>query len=91
MGNRQNSTLEAIDIFFQPFHAAQIQMVGWFVQQQNIGLFQQKTSQVHPGLLAAGQAVKILHPLVICNAQTVADLVHFHIHIVATAGLKTVT
>ena len=65
-------------------------MVGGLVQQQNVGLFQQKPGKIDPGLFAAGQAVEFLGPLGSCDAQTVADLVHIHVHLVAAAGLEAV-
>ena len=65
-------------------------MVGGLVQQQNVRLFQQKPGKIDPGLFAAGQAVEFLGPLGSCDAQTVADLVHIHVHLVAAAGLEAV-
>ena len=90
MGNGQHGALEGIDIAFQPLHAVQIQMVRGLVQQQNVRLFQQQTGKVHSGLFTAGKGIKILDPLICRNAQTVADLVHFHIHFISAAGLESV-
>ena len=90
MGNGQNRTLECVDVAFQPFHTVQAQVVGGLVQQQNVRLFQQEPGQIHPGLLTAGKAVKLLCPLLRSNAQAVANLVHIHIHLISAAGLKAV-
>ena len=90
MGNGQHRTLKPMDIAFQPFHTIQIQMVCRLVQQQDIGFFQQQTRQIHPGFLTPGKAVKRLQPLFPRNAQTVADLIRFHIHVVSAPGLEAV-
>ena len=85
MGNGQDGALEGLDVGFQPLHAVQVQMVGRLVQQKDVGLFQQQTSQVDAGLLAAGEGVEFLLALVGGDGQTVADLVHFYVHLVAAA------
>lgn len=60
MGNGQHRSLETGQIVFQPFHRVEIQMVGWFVQQQNIGIFQNQAPQIDPGLFPAGELLKLL-------------------------------
>ena len=54
MGNGQDCAFKGIDIAFQPFYTAQIQMVGGFVQQQDVGLFQQKSCQIYSCLFSTG-------------------------------------
>ena len=90
MGNGQDGSLELVQIFLQPFHAFQVQMVGGLVQKQNLRLLQQQPGQIHPGLFAAGEAGKFLASLLFCDAQAVADLIRVHIHIVAALGGKAV-
>ena len=90
VGNGEDRALEGIDVLLQPLHAVQIQMVGGLVQQQNVRLFQQQPGQVHPGFFTTGQAGKVLNPLLRGDAQAVADFVHFHVHVVAAAGLEAV-
>ena len=88
MGNGKHRALKGLDVVFQPFHAVKIQVVGGFVQQQNVCLFQQKPSKVHSGFFSAGEAGKLLTALLLGNAQTIADFVHLHIHLIAAASLK---
>ena len=90
MGDGEHCPLESLDILLQPFHAVQIQVVGRLIQQENIRLFQQKPGKVYPGLFTAGQAGKLLTALLLRDAQTVADLIHLYIHLVAAAGLKLI-
>ena len=90
MGNGKHRSPEILDIPFQPFHASEVQVVRRLVQKQDVRLFQQKTGEVRPGLFAAGQAVKFLGALLCRDAQTVADLVHIHVHFIAAPGLEAV-
>ena len=88
MGDGQHRTLKGLDIALQPFHAAQVQMVGRLVQEQNVGFFQQQTRQIDPRLFPAGKAVKGLCALLRRNGQAVAYLIHIHVHLISAAGLK---
>ena len=90
VGDHQHRSPEGVDILLQPLHAAQIQVVGGLVQQQNVRFLQQQPGKIHPGFFTAGQAVEFLLPLRRGNAQTVADLVGLHIHVIAAAGLEPV-
>ena len=90
MGNRQNRSLERVDILLQPLHTIEVQVVGRLVQQQNIRFFQQKSGKVYPGLLSTGQAGKFLNTLIRRNTQTIADFIHLHVHVIAAAGLEAV-
>ena len=85
MGNGQDGALESLDVSLQPLDTVQVQMVGRLVQQEDVSLLQQKAGQVYTGLLAAGEGIKLLFSLIGGDSQTVADLVHFHIHLVAAA------
>ena len=90
MRNNKHCTLKGIDITFQPFHTTQIQMVGWLVQQQNVRFLQKQSCQIDTSLFAAGQRVELLYSLCRCDSKTVANLVHLHVHFIATTGLKTI-
>ena len=90
VGDGQHRALKGMDILLQPLHTVQIQMVGGLVQQQNVRLFQQQPGQIHPGLFAAGEAGKRLNPLLLGDAQAIADFIRLHIHVIAAAGLEAV-
>ena len=44
----------------QPFQSGDIQVVGGLVQQQHVGLVQQRPAQLHPDLLSAGESAQLL-------------------------------
>ena len=60
MGNGDHRAPEGADILLQPFGGVEVQVVGGLVQQQNVRVLQDQSSQVHPGLFPAGEAVKQL-------------------------------
>ena len=88
MGNGQHRSLETGQIVFQPFHRVEIQMVGWFVQQQNIGIFQNQAPQIDPGLFPARELLKLLPAHGFWNAQTVADLAHLHVCVISACQFQ---
>ncbi len=51
MGNDHHSAIVILQRAFKPRNAFSIQMVGWFVQQQQVGLFQQQAAQGHAAAL----------------------------------------
>ena len=87
MGDRQRGPLELLDIGLQPLDAAQVQVVGRLVEQKDVGLLQQEPGEIHAGLFAAGELGKELIAHGGGDAQTVADLIHVRVHLVAAADL----
>ncbi len=57
MGNGDNGTSVALKMVFQPCHGFGIEVVGRFVQQQDIRFFQQQATQRDAAFFAAGQYV----------------------------------
>ena len=55
VGDHQDRTGIFLQMVFQPGHAFGIEMVGRFVQQENIGLLDQQPGQRDPALFAARQ------------------------------------
>ena len=90
MGNRQNRSLKARNIFLQPFHRVHVQMVGRLIQKQNVGLLQKQPCKIHPRLFSAGKRRKKLLALRLRNRQTVADFVRFGVDLISAAGFKAV-
>ena len=88
MGDDEDGTLIGLDILLQPDGGVQIQVVGGLVQQEDLGVHQDQTGQVDPGLLAAGQVGKELFPEGFFNAQTGTDLFQPGLGLVAAPGLK---
>ena len=85
MGDGQHGAAELEDVLLQPLHAPEVQVVGGLVQQEDVGLLQQQAGQVHPGLFAAGEAVEFLGAHPGGDAQTAADLVGLHVHVVTAS------
>ena len=53
MGNDQKRTRICLQKAFQPFYALDVQVVGWFVQKQEIRAREQQFAHLHFALLAA--------------------------------------
>ncbi len=51
----QRCPVEAVQPVFQPFEHGDVEVVGGFVEQQQVRLFQQDARQHQAGLLAAGE------------------------------------
>ena len=79
MADDQHAAAKVQEVVLQPLGAAQIQMVGGLVQQQDVRVLQNEPGQVHPGLLPAGEGVEELgahgggdvqtvgHPVPLCS------------------------
>ena len=52
MGNGHHGARVALEKLLQPVHRFGVQVVGWLVEQQHVGLAQQQTAQRHTALLA---------------------------------------
>ncbi len=57
MGDHQHRAGVFLEVVFEPFDAFGIEVVGWLVEQQDIGLLDQQSGQRDAALLAAGQAL----------------------------------
>ena len=66
VGNDEHRAVVCFQEIFQPFNGSNVQMVGRFVQQQQIRLGQQKFTQIYTGFLSTGKlgqrAVKFILP-----------------------------
>ena len=55
MGNDQHRTGIIAQVLFQPLGGLGVEVVGRFVKQQKVGLFQQQAAQRHAAALATRQ------------------------------------
>ncbi len=55
MGNRHHGAFEVVQEAFQPGNGFGIKVVGWFVEQQHVWLFQQQTADSHTTTLTTRQ------------------------------------
>ena len=69
MGDRKHCTAKACNILFQPFRGVEIQMVGRFIQKQNIRIFENQASEIHPRFFATGKIIKKPFTHVRCNVK----------------------
>ena len=60
VGHGDHGAFILLQMLLQPQHRFGIQVVGRFVEQQNIGLLEQQPAQRHPPLLAAGEHAHLL-------------------------------
>jgi hypothetical protein len=57
MGDGDNGAGILLQVLFQPCHRFGIQVVGGFVEQQDVRLFQQQAAKGHPAPLPTGDDV----------------------------------
>ena len=88
MGDGEHRTLELLQILLQPLGGPQVQVVGGLVQQKDVRVLQNEATEVHPGLLPAGELVKGLLPHGLGDGQAVADLILVGVHLIAAPGLE---
>ena len=69
VGHQQNGAVIFVQLLFQPFHGARIQVVGGLVQDEQVGLLEQGLNDGCPLALPAGQRRQRLLPLALGNAQ----------------------
>ena len=60
VGHKQQRSLEFLNGRLHPFSGRDVQMVGGFVQNQQIDFFIHQHAQPQPGLFAAGQVTNLL-------------------------------
>ena len=87
MADHQHCAAVGFQIGFQPVHRFQIQMVGGFVQNQNVRAFQQQAGQAQAGLLAAGKHPGLFLPGICREAHAVEHLFDLGIHIIGIHGI----
>lgn len=85
MGDCHHGTLVVVQEALQPGHGFRIQVVGRFVQQQHVRLFQQQAAQRHPAALTTGEVLDLGIPG--RQAQGVGRALQLVFHVVATLSL----
>ena len=88
MGDQDDAAFVFAQRRFQPFHRLRVQMVGGFVQQQNVGRVQQQLAQRDAAAFAARQGFHL--GVAIGAAQRVHRLVHLGVQIPQALGLDLV-
>ena len=88
MADGQHRAPEPPQIPLQPLRGLQVQMVRGLVQQQDVRILQNEPSQVHPGLLSAGQTREFPLPHFPRDAQAVGHLVHRRLRVPAAQSLE---
>ena len=53
--DNQQGTFIGLQVIFQPHNGLKVQMVGWFIQDQQIGFLQQKFGNGKTGLFSAAE------------------------------------
>ena len=87
VGDGEHRPLELAQILLQPLGGPQVQVVRRLIQQQDVGVLQDQTGQVHPGLFPAGQAFKQLLPHGLWDGQSVAHFVNPGVRLIASGRL----
>ena len=62
MADQQDRAVEFEEVFFQPFDRGQVQVIGRFVQEQQVRLADENLRQVQLGSLPAGERFDVLLP-----------------------------
>ena len=88
MADGQHRAPEPPQIPLQPLRGLQVQMVRGLVQQQDVRILQNEPSQVHPGLLSAGQTREFPLPHFPRDGQAVGHLVHRRLRVPAAQSLE---
>ena len=60
MGYGNHSALVLVEVLLQPVDALSVEVVGRFVEQQHIGLFEQQAAQSHTAAFATRQVLSLL-------------------------------
>jgi len=55
VGDRDDRALILLEVVLQPGHGLGVQVVGRFVEEQDVGFLEEEPAQGHPALLAAGE------------------------------------
>ena len=85
VGDGHYSAFVVVQEALQPGYGFRIQVVGRFVQQQHVRLFQQQTAQCHTAALTTGEVLDLGIP---CRqAQGIGRTLQLVFHVVAALGL----
>jgi len=79
-----------VQIFFQPVARFEIEVVGGFVQQEQVRLLQEQFGERQPHLPAARKFVGLALPVFFAKAQPLQHAPHFSFDRVAVAGAEFV-
>ena len=79
MGDQDDAALIVPERVFQPLHRFRVEMVGWLVQQQDIGRVQQQLAQRHPAPFAARERAHL--GVAIGAAQRIHRLIDFRVQV----------
>ena len=85
MGDGHHCAFVVVQEALQPGHGFGIQVVGGFVQQQHVRLFQQQAAQGHPAALTAGEMLDLGIPR--WQTQRVGGAFQLVFQVVAIMGL----
>jgi hypothetical protein len=70
VGNHQHRADKLIQGLFQHFNGSDVQVVGWFVQDEQVGLFQHQLCQLQAAAFAAAQVGDGLLHLIVGKQET---------------------
>ena len=88
VGNQQQRSRISPQPLFQPQHCVKVQVIGGFVEQQQIGAAHQRPRQIQPHPPAAGKFRHRLFQLCSGKAQTVHQLARTGAGAIAADGVK---
>ena len=88
MGDDNNSALVSGQMILQPEQGLEVQVVGRFVQDEQLGLAEQKPCQRQTGLFTAGEGVDGGVQILVRKTHTVENGLDFDIHQIAFIGFK---
>ena len=74
MRHHQHTLLQVREIFFQPLHGVEVQVVGGLVEQQVVGMTEQRLGQHHAHLLVVRDVRHLLVVLSLAHAQVLQQL-----------------
>jgi len=85
VGNQYHRMRVALQIILQPVAGRQVEVVGRFVEQQQVGALQQQLGQGDAHLPAAGEGLAGLLPVGLRKAETAQHFADLRLHGVAAA------
>ena len=88
MADYQDRPPVGLQVFFQPIHCLNVQMVGGLVQNQQVRALQQQSCQAQTRLFAAGKHTRRFFPGFGRESHTVEDFLDLGIHLVSIHGVN---
>lgn len=85
MSDGNDGALVVVQEALQPGHGLGVRVVGRFVQEQHVRLFQQQAAQRHTAALTTGEVLDLGIPG--RQAQGIGRALQLVFHVVATLGL----